>query len=101
MGQGQYKIKKKISFCFLNVADLQNGSGGIEMGVGFVFNGTGRDRILVWDHQGIGFYLWEWDGTGMKIHSRVALDSEKRQAYILGRRWFGADLNPSMDMHTY
>ena len=34
-------------------------------GIGVILLGLGRDRIF--------FFLWEWDGRGLKIHSRVTL----------------------------
>ncbi len=51
-------------------------------GMGFspsFFVGLGRDEI---------FFLWEWDGRGLKIHSRVTLYFMTRNfSYACSREW--------------
>ncbi len=45
--------------------------------MGVILPGVERDGIFPQFFRGIGtgrdFFLWEWDGRGLKIHSRVTL----------------------------
>ncbi len=46
-------------------------------GMGVILLGLGWDRISPQFFRGIGmgqdFFLWEWDGRGLNMHSRVTL----------------------------
>lgn len=44
--------------------------------IGIVYTGTGQDFLFFLVYygpggDGTGFYPWKWNGTGVKIHSRV------------------------------
>ena len=75
---GAEKTKKKeeeekegVFSTFFNVFNVGAGCDGIHSRG----SGMGRDSFftLARDWDGMGLFLWEWDGTGMKNHSRVTL----------------------------
>ena len=81
MGEDQIKfnvlpkdLKKKKNGSGTGVGVILNESG---MRVGVILTGAGWDRnfFSLWPVIGMGqyFFLWEWDETGVKIHSSVTL----------------------------